>query len=299
MTDQHALTVAADDGIGLAGTLTLPGTPGPHPAVLFLPGSGRVDRDSNSGRVRLDLGPALAAELAAHGIASYRYDRRGTGDTPGDWYRVGFQQNRLDAAAALRGLRAHPGLREVAVVGHSEGAVHAIALAAHQSPAAVVLLAGYARPGRAALHWQAASMSAHLPAPLRAVAHKLGPLAARQVESIAGSTTDVQRLGPSRVNARWLREQLAYDPRADLAAVKVPLLAVTGDNDLQVDPADLEVIAGLVPQAETRRIAGLTHLLRSDTRSPSPLAYPRLLRKPADATLLTLVATWLAEHLHP
>jgi len=297
-TDQP-LTVTADDGVGLAGTLTMPGAPGPRPAVLLLPGSGRVDRDSNAGRVRLNLGPALAAALAEQGIASYRYDRRGVGETPGDWHRVGFHQNRRDAAAALRALRTQPGIREVAVIGHSEGAVHAATLAAHDQPAAAVLLAGYARPGRDALRGQAASMVGHLPAPLRAVATRLGPFAGRQVERVAASTSDVLRVGPSRLNARWLREQLDHDPRADLAAVRIPLLAITGDSDLQVDPADLEVIAGLVPGAETRRVPGLTHLLRVDEGRPSPLAYPRLLRRPADPDVLTQVAAWLAAHLRP
>ena len=291
------LTVPADDGVGLAGTLTRPAGPGPHPAVLLLPGSGRVDRDSNAGRLRMNLGPALAAELARHGIASYRYDRRGAGKTPGDWYQVGFHQNRLDAAAALRALRAQPGIAAVGVAGHSEGAVHAAALAAHEKVDAAVLLAGYARPGHAALRRQAARMTGHLPAPLRAVAIRLGPFATRQVERITGSTADVLRIGPSRLNARWFREQSAHDPRADLAAIQIPLLAITGDADLQVDPADLEVMARLVPHAETHCVPGLTHLLRVDSRPPSPLAYPRLLRGPVDPRVLDMVGTWLADQL--
>ncbi len=79
------MTATADDGLELAGTLVLPDGPGPHPAVLVLQGSGRVDRDSSVGRIRLGLGPALAEVLARHGIASLRYDRRGVGATPGDW----------------------------------------------------------------------------------------------------------------------------------------------------------------------------------------------------------------------
>ena len=294
---QVELSVPADDDVSLAGTLTLPARPGPHPAALLLPGSGRLDRDANAGRLRMNLGPALAAELARHGVASYRYDRRGAGKTPGDWYRVGFHQNRLDAAAALRALRAQPGIAAVGVAGHSEGAVHAAALAAHENVDAAVLLAGYARPGQAALRGQAARMTGHLPAPLRALATRLGPFATRQTERITGCTADVLRIGPSRLNARWFREQSVYDPRADLAAIRIPLLAITGGADLQVDPADLAVMAQLVPHADTRCVPGLTHLLRVDSRAPSPLAYPRLLRRPVDPGLLNAVGTWLADHL--
>lgn len=44
------MTATADDGLSLVGTLTPPAGPGPHPAVLLPPGSGRQDRDANSGR---------------------------------------------------------------------------------------------------------------------------------------------------------------------------------------------------------------------------------------------------------
>jgi pimeloyl-ACP methyl ester carboxylesterase len=291
------LTVPAADGLALAGTLTLPAGPGPHPAVLCLPGSGKVDRDSNAGRVRLDLGGPLAATLARHGIASLRYDRRGVGATPGDWHSVGFLDNRADGAAALHALRGHPEIRSgaVGVLGHSEGAVHAMWLAAHAHAAAAVLLAGYARPGEQAVRWQGARLADSLPRPLLPVLRRA---AARQLARLAATTTDTARVGGLRINARWWREQLAYDPRPDLARIAVPVLAVTGAEDVQVDPGDLDVIADLVPNgAETHRAPGLTHILRRTDGPASVFSYRRLLRDPVDDELLTMVARWLADRL--
>ncbi|MCZ4637974.1 alpha/beta hydrolase, partial [Streptomyces rubrogriseus] len=71
------LTVTADDGTSLAGTLSLPAGPGPHPAVLLLHGSGPLDREGNTPRLPLNLGRPLADALAAAGVAALRYDRRG------------------------------------------------------------------------------------------------------------------------------------------------------------------------------------------------------------------------------
>jgi len=294
------LAVPAADGVALAGTLTLPTGPGPHPAVLCVPGSGKIDRDSNAGRVRMELGRPLAHTLAAHGIASLRYDRRGVGATPGDWHAVGFLDNRADAAAVLHALRGHPEVapRAVGVLGHSEGAVHAMWLAAHAQPAAAVLLAGYARPGEEAVRWQGSQLAASLPRPVRPLLPVLRRIATRQLARLAATTTDSARIGGMKVNARWWREQLAYDPRADLARITVPVLAVTGDKDVQVDPGDLDVIAGLIPGgAETHRAPGLTHILRRTDGPGSVFAYRRLLRQPVDADLLAGVARWLADRL--
>ena len=295
------MIATADDGLALAGTLTLPAGLGPHPAVVCLPGSGRLDRESNAGRLRMALGRPLATALAQRGVASLRYDRRGVGATPGDWRAVGFLDNRADAAAALRGLRARPEIRAEAtgVVGHSEGAMHAMWLGAHEHPAAVVLLAGYARPGESALRRQAARLAATLPRPARPLLPLLRRIAARQLTRLAATTTDVARLGGTRINARWWREQLAYDPCADLARIQAPVLAITGEKDLQVDPGDLATIARLVPGgADTRLIPDLTHILRRDPGPASILSYRRQLRRPVDADVLTDVARWLADRLH-
>ncbi|MGW6442980.1 alpha/beta hydrolase family protein [Lentzea sp. NPDC055074] len=287
------------DGHTLPGTLTLPPGPGPHPAVLCLPGSGRVDRDSNAGRLRMELGAPLAQALAQQGIASLRYDRRGVGDSPGDWRAAGFTDNRADAALALRTLRARPEIRYEAtgVVGHSEGAVHAMWLGAHEEPAAVVLLAGYARPGKEALLWQARRVAGTVPRLVRPLLPLLGRIGSKQLAAVEATTTDVTRVAGTRLNARWWREQLAYDPRADLPGITAPVLAITGEKDLQVDPADLDVVASLVPGAEVRRVPDLTHLLRRDPRPPALTSYGRLLREPVDAGLLADVAGWLAHHL--
>ncbi|HEX6340823.1 alpha/beta hydrolase [Umezawaea sp.] len=291
------VSLAADDGVVLAGTLTLPAGEGPHPAVLLLHGSGRLDREGNAGRVRLGLGSSLAAALARVGVATLRYDRRGVGGTPGDWRSVGFDDNRRDAEAALRALAARSDVRTgaVGVVGHSEGAVHAMSLGGLPGVAAVVLLAGFARRGEDALRWQAEKVAGGLPAPLRPVARAL---VGRQVARVEASGADVVRVFGMRLNARWMREMLVHDPRSALAAVRVPVLAVTGEKDVQVDAADLDVIRDLVPgDVEVHRVPDLTHLLRLDHGVPSVRSYPRLLRGPVDADLLARVAGWLAHRL--
>jgi uncharacterized protein len=296
------LTVTADDGTGLAGTLSLPTGPGPHPAVLLLHGSGPLDREGNTARLPLNLGRPLADVLAEAGIATLRYDRRGAGATPGVWREAGFADNRRDAAAALRALSAHPAVRadSVGVVGHSEGALHAMTLAARHEVRAAVLLAGFARRGEDAFRWQAASVFRGMPAPVRLLRRPLGALGERVLARIGRTRSDVARVAGIPVNARWMREMLVHDTRDDLAVIPAPVLAVTGDKDIQVPPADLDEIRRLVPGGDTEvhRLPGLTHVLRRDPGRHTLRSYGRLLREPVDPDLLALVATWLTDRLH-
>src|SRR5678816_1071136 len=65
----------------LSGTLVLPEGAGPWPAALLIAGSGPTDRDGNSPLLEepVDNLKRLAQALAARGIASLRYDKRGVG----------------------------------------------------------------------------------------------------------------------------------------------------------------------------------------------------------------------------
>lgn len=61
----------------LRGSLRLPDSPGPHPVALVVAGSGPTDRDGNQPRMLSDAYRQLAQALAAEGIATVRYDKRG------------------------------------------------------------------------------------------------------------------------------------------------------------------------------------------------------------------------------
>ncbi|WP_188192151.1 alpha/beta hydrolase family protein [Nonomuraea sp. SYSU D8015] len=297
------LALTADDGLRLSGTLTLPAAEGPHPAVLLLL-PGKLDRDGNLGKGRVELGGALAEVLAGKGIATYRYDRRGVGATPGDWLRTGFYEHRRDAAAAFHRLAERPEIGPVAVIGYSEGALHAAALGAYEGARAVVMLAGHARTGEETLLWWAGRKDEEELSWLSRLLIRLvgcrtmRDLAARMVRKVKATEGDVARLFGVRIGARAYREFLAYDPAKDLAEVRVPLLAITGDKDVQVDPGDLELLADLVPgPVETRRFPDLTHLLRRDPGPATQRTYGEQYRRPVDPGLLEDVAAWVAAHL--
>jgi pimeloyl-ACP methyl ester carboxylesterase len=298
-----SLTVPGE--AALAGTLTLPDGDVPVPAVVIASGSGPLDRDSNHKRARFDVAWQLALALSTAGLASFRYDKRGVGVSPGDWRTVGLHDNVDDLGRALEAVAARPEVDagRLLLAGHSEGAILAASLAARgagragSNIAGVVLLSMSATPGEKLLRWQARQIARTLPTPVRGLLRLLRIDLQKKVaanhDRIRATTTDVARIGVARINARWTREFMGHDPRADLRGIAVPVLAVTGDKDLQVDPADLDVIAATVPGGATvQRVPDLTHTLRRQPGPPSLSRYRTELKAPVDAELLELVCTW-------
>jgi pimeloyl-ACP methyl ester carboxylesterase len=283
----------------LAGTLTLPDGDAPAPAVVIASGSGPLDRNSNHRRARFDVARQLAVALTAGGFATYRYDKRGVGESPGDWRTVGLHDNVDDLGRALDAVRARPEVDpgRILLAGHSEGAVLAASLAARGAPVAgIVLLSMSATLGEELLIWQARQIAPTLPAPVRGLLRLLRTDLVTKVAAnhrrIKATTTDVARIGGVKINAKWTREFMAHDPRTDLARIDAPVLAVTGEKDLQVRPDDLDVIASTAPSATVQRVPDRTHTLRRQPGQASLSAYRRELREPVDRDVLAAVVDW-------
>jgi pimeloyl-ACP methyl ester carboxylesterase len=289
----------------LAGTLVLPDSEGRWPGVVLIPGSGPVDRNENVKRLPIDALREIAAYLARQGIATLRYDKRGVGASEGDYYDAGFFDNVSDASAALSYLKAHEHIRPelVFLLGHSEGALIATRLAGTRAGVAgVVLLAGSARPGEDLMQWQGEQVVNGMQGLNKWLIDLLHidvkKAQQKQLDKIKRSTGNwYRRQLLIKVNAKWMREFLAYNPADDMPNIHVPVLAITGSKDIQVDPEDLERMAELVPAAfEGHEVPDLTHILRAERGQPTLSTYKDQVRQPVDERVLTLVSDWLKEH---
>ncbi|RME67501.1 MAG: alpha/beta fold hydrolase, partial [Verrucomicrobia bacterium] len=292
-----------EDGVRLAGTLTLPRGEGPFPAVVLLSGSGPQDRDEALMGHRPFL--VLADYLTRQGIAVLRFDDRGVGASTGDFATATHEDFARDAQAAFEFLRAHPNVdpARVGLCGHSEGAVHAtLAAAAEPEVAFVVMLAGIGVPADRLVARQRediiramggahvvsdeerrlmrevfallraedgdeASLQAAVREKLRAVAAHYTP----EQLAYAGLTDAMLEAQVKRLTSPWFRRLLAFDPHPWLARVRCPVLAVNGKKDLQVAwEENLEGIrcgleAGGNRDVTIRALPGLNHLFQQCT----------------------------------
>jgi len=80
----------ANASVTLAGTLILPEGPDKHPAVVLFHGSGPQRRDLFTARW-----------FGAHGIAALAYDKRGVGESTGNFRTVPFMELCGDGLAAI------------------------------------------------------------------------------------------------------------------------------------------------------------------------------------------------------
>lgn len=293
--------------IQLSGMLKLPNSDDPQAFVLLIAGSGALDRDENGRKIRINSLKEIAEYLANHQIASMRYDKRGVGESEGSYWDTGFLDNVADAESALKYLRS----RSVAkgkpafVMGHSEGALIATHLAAeHPDLCGAILVGGAAQTGESVMRWQAVEVARGLRGfnafLIRLLHIDVAKAQDKAMRKVKRSPKNWHRVGIVRkMNAKWLREFMAYDPKLDLARVKIPVLALTGSKDIQVDPSDLRRMSEtIVSDFEYHEIPNMTHMLRPEEGQASVSAYREEVKRPVDPRLLDFTGAWLKSHIN-
>ena len=112
----------------IKGKLLLPGGVKTCPVVLIIAGSGPTDMDGNSaiGNLRNNSLKFLAEGLAANGIASLRFDKRGIGTSASagkEEAKLRFEDYVNDVTGWIDYLSKEKRFTTITVAGHSEGAL--------------------------------------------------------------------------------------------------------------------------------------------------------------------------------
>jgi len=250
----------------LKGTLLTPQGVSTPPVVLILPGSGPTDRDGdNSLGVKASTYRRLAEALAAQGVASARIDKRGmfaSAAAVADPNHVTIADYAADAHAWAASLRRATGARCVWLLGHSEGAL--VAMAATRNPSdicGVVLVAGPGRRLSDVLRQQLKANPANAPVLDQALAAIATLEAGRHVD-VAGMHPALLPLFRPAVQD-FLIDAFAYDPVALVKAYPGPVLVMQGTTDLQVSMEDADRLVGARPGVAFVKLEGVNHVLKA------------------------------------
>ena len=310
-------------GITLAGTLTLPASEGPFPAVVLISGSGPQNRDGMILGHRPFL--VIADYLTRRGIAVLRYDERGIGASTGDFSKANSRDLASDVQAAVDWLTERTDIdkRRIGLIGHSEGGLIAPMVAADDRDIAfLVLLAAPGFSGREILLQQSeainrtAGMSSDLIAANSALQNHLYEAALRAADSadlhnrisavLAGAKGKEKELieadgttaedQVSVLLSPWFRFFLSYDPRPTLQKVSVPVLVLNGDKDLQVVTKNVKAVeqalqSGGNKAVTTRVLPGLNHLFQT-TQTGLPAEYGTI-EETFSPKALDIIGEWI------
>lgn len=297
--------------ITLAGTLTLPQKEGVFPAVILISGSGPQNRDEEL----LGHKPFLVISdyLTRNGIAVLRFDDRGVGQSKGIFKTATSADHASDAESAVEYLRTRKEIKQIGLMGHSEGGLIAPMIAStNPNVAFIVLLAGTGIRGDKLL-----LMQQELIARANGAGEKeIGltkKMSEKVFELITKSNDDEQlkkdlgeyfkqalkenpEIKPANQKEEefiaeqvkgamspwpWMQYFLKYNPETSLKNVKCPVLALNGEKDLQVPAKEnLSAIEKILKNSGNKDVTvkaydGLNHLFQ-ECKTGSPTEYPTL-----------------------
>lgn len=278
-------TFTSPDGAVMSATLTMPlnASSKKIPAVVMVTGSGPQNRDEEVFEHKPFA--VIADFLARNGIASLRYDDRGTGRSGGNFMAATTETFKKDAGSGIAFMHTIASIGKVGVIGHSEGGTIAFMLGAKGIPDFIVSLAGMAVSGKETILKQNGRgldqmglTGADKENSLKLIGlvfdtmieqSRTGASSPVNTDSIASAAglKPLPQIAESlrmtqKMRTPWFDAFLDLNPREYLKDVRCPVLAINGDKDTQVEADNLAVIKNLIPQAQAMLMPGLNHLMQ-------------------------------------
>lgn len=314
------------DGVKLAGNLTVPNSPGVHPAVLLIPGGGQMNRDEACFGHRPFK--VLADYLARRGIISLRVDRRGCGQSEGTTEKFDIEDLIVDAQAGISYLKTcrQTDIKHIGILGHSLGSIIAPAVA--NRTADVTFLVLIASPGiwgkeffcmQAQSIARAAGFAEKDCDNIRTLYNQLFPLLIKDKISHKEEETAKQLLEQLLMYEDWetrrlvgdesaeekletlrsdgVREFLNYDVAAEFSKLRCSVLALNGDRDIQVPSKEnLSLIEKSLRSGGNKdfkivELPGLNHMLQ-ECRTGQITEYGEI-KQTISPKALELIGNWI------
>lgn len=330
---EREVTYAGAGGVQLSGTLLLPAHAAGQklPALLIVAGSGPTDRNGNSavpGVPTLNTYKTFAETLAAHGIATLRYDKRAIGKsqkiptpanpktpTAADIQAAGdftaWQNYVDDAAASLNYLEQQPEIdpARCGMLGHSEGGMLILQAAVQgkgfsNPPAVLILASSPGRPYDVLLREQIANLLKVQKATADQTKYYLDQMdrIITAIKQTGVIPNDVPRglaaLFPAYLG-KFYQQSFQSDPSIYAAQYDGPVLILQGGNDANVFAT--EDAAALDTALKKRNpddhelfiVPGLSHEYRpaKDLNDPG-------MTGDVDPRILDKLGSWAAGKLH-
>jgi pimeloyl-ACP methyl ester carboxylesterase len=326
--EEEVTVVNKNADVTLAGTFTYPEKGDNFPVVVLITGSGPQDRDEALMGHKPFL--VLSDYLTRHGIAVLRCDDRGTGQSTGNFSSATTKDFATDALACVEYLKTRKEIdkKHIGLIGHSEGGIIAPMVAGQTKDVAfIVLMAGPGLNGEKILELQSGLIAKTEGASDEEI-NKMSQFNAKLYKIAMGNedsskaSSEINKLlddyyntlddsaknspenSKQRLHAQtksllspWFRFFLSYEPKEALSKLKIPVLAINGEHDLQVPPKEnLPAIESALKKAGNKNykiveIPKLNHLFQT-SETGSPTEYNKINETIAPVALST-ISDWI------
>lgn len=330
-TEEEVVYENKEAGVKLAGTLTLPQSEGPFPAVILISGSGQQNRDEEIFGHRPFL--VLSDYLTRQGVAVLRVDDRGVGGSTGNSLQATTEDFAGDVLSGIEYLKSRKEIdpARIGLIGHSEGGIIA-PIVAVQSPdvAFIVMMAGTGLTGEEIIYMQSDLISRAEGADNETIARnealtrkifsivkqeqnntvayeEIRKLLKAEMDNMSEEEKELSGYSETNLDTQikailspWMRFFLTYDPRPTLMKVKCPVLAINGEKDLQVPPEenlraiDEALRAGGNKDYTVKEMPGLNHLFQT-AQTGSPTEYAKI-EETISPAALEFIGDWISDH---
>ncbi len=242
------------------GTLSLPKSVVKPPVVIIIPGSGPTDRNGNSiAGVKANSYKMLSDSLVSNGIATLCYDKRGVGeskDATKNEEDLTFDDVVNDVEGMVKMLQKDSRVGDVILLGHSEGSLIGMIAAQKSGVKKYISIAGPGRPADVVVEEQLKLQSEDMAKKATEIFEKL-----KKGEKI--KDYDPQLLALFRPSIMpYLRSWIKYDPSSEIKKLKMPVLLLQGETDLQVTMADFNKLKTAAPKAIAVSFKSMNHVLK-------------------------------------
>lgn len=314
-------------GITLSGTFTYPKVGKSFTAVLLIPGSGAHNRDEEVFGHKPFL--VLSDYLTRHGIAVLRYDDRGVGKSTGDFSSANTKDLASDALAGVKYLSTRKDVKQIGLIGHSEGGIIAPMVAnEYKNVSFVVLMAAPGIPSDKLLLQQAyligkgSGEDENMLGKTNQLNQKIFNIIKTESDSLKAwdkikvvaddfynrlSEQKRKEIGDAKifenqlkpVMTKWFRYFIKYNPIYELEKLKCPVLAINGSKDVQVPAKEnLAAINNALTKGGNKsfkiiEIDGLNHLFQT-AATGLPSEYAKI-SETISPKALDIISNWISK----
>ncbi len=258
---EEILTLKLKDG-SLEGTLVTPTQVKRMPIVLIIAGSGPTDRDCNSALgLKTNSFKMLAEGLAAQGIASFRYDKRHIGKSKmtqkvADVTFDDFVNDAMHWMDTLKTMKRKRRFTKFVIAGHSEGSLIALLTVQKTKTDALISLCGPAQSMDSIIYEQLGKQAPFLVPQLKEVYNKW-----KMGEKVDSFPPMLRSLANPSIE-KFMVSIMKYSPQVEISKLKLPILLISGRNDIQVLPKEAEMLSKANPKAKLIYFDKMTHVLK-------------------------------------